>query len=147
MTNIPTSGAGWYPDPTGVNQLRYFDTQWTDHVSDGGVASTSPLATQASWPVAGQPPAAAAKSASYSPAQFATQPTTPRSRKKFGWIVGGGIVVVAAVIAVIVVVNSGSSGSNQTAGSNPAGGGSGLSAAALESTCVADYKAEDFGQI
>jgi uncharacterized protein YxjI len=38
------SNAGWHPDPSGTHELRYFDgTQWTEHVSDRGVASTAPL--------------------------------------------------------------------------------------------------------
>jgi hypothetical protein len=35
---------GWYPDPTGRHASRYFDgRQWSDLVSDGGVASNDPL--------------------------------------------------------------------------------------------------------
>jgi hypothetical protein len=35
---------GWYPDPSGVHELRYFDGQaWTDHVSDSGTASDDAL--------------------------------------------------------------------------------------------------------
>jgi uncharacterized protein (AIM24 family) len=38
------TAAAWHPDPTGHHELRYWDgTQWTEHVSDGGVQSTSPL--------------------------------------------------------------------------------------------------------
>jgi uncharacterized protein YxjI len=29
---------GWYPDPSGAHELRYFDGSWTEHVSDKGVA-------------------------------------------------------------------------------------------------------------
>ena len=36
--------AGWQPDPLGQHEFRYWDgNQWTEHVSNGGVASTSPL--------------------------------------------------------------------------------------------------------
>jgi uncharacterized protein (AIM24 family) len=36
--------AAWHPDPTGRNELRYHDgTNWTEHVSNQGVTSTSPL--------------------------------------------------------------------------------------------------------
>lgn len=35
----------WHPDPTGRHELRYWDgSQWTEHVSDRGVQSVSPLA-------------------------------------------------------------------------------------------------------
>lgn len=52
---------GWYPDPFGAHELRYWDGQtWTDHVSDAGVTSVSPpgFAPPATQPAAtGQPPA------------------------------------------------------------------------------------------
>lgn len=43
----PPSGtalpASWQPDPSGLHELRYWDgSQFTDHVSNGGVASTDP---------------------------------------------------------------------------------------------------------
>ncbi|HEY9556979.1 MAG TPA: DUF2510 domain-containing protein, partial [Acidimicrobiales bacterium] len=38
MTDNP---AGWQADPTGRHEHRYWDgSQWTEHVSNGGVAST-----------------------------------------------------------------------------------------------------------
>ena len=42
------TAAAWHPDPTGRHELRYWDgNQWTDHVSDQGVQSTSPLNAEA----------------------------------------------------------------------------------------------------
>jgi uncharacterized membrane protein YhaH (DUF805 family) len=36
--------AGWYPDPTGRHQVRYWDAaRWTEHVSDNGVAGVDAL--------------------------------------------------------------------------------------------------------
>ncbi|MCW2816374.1 MAG: hypothetical protein JWN84_3829 [Nocardioides sp.] len=36
--------ADWHPDPTGRHELRYWDgSRWTEHVSDRGVQSTSPM--------------------------------------------------------------------------------------------------------
>ncbi|MDI6711619.1 MAG: DUF805 domain-containing protein [Anaerosomatales bacterium] len=36
--------AGWYRDPTGRHQLRYWDSQkWTQHVSDDGLQRTDPM--------------------------------------------------------------------------------------------------------
>lgn len=36
--------AGWYPDPTGRHQMRYWDSRvWTSHVSDAGTTSTDPI--------------------------------------------------------------------------------------------------------
>ncbi|WP_378527867.1 AIM24 family protein [Nocardioides vastitatis] len=38
------TAAAWHPDPTGRHELRYWDgAQWTEHVSDQGVQSVSPL--------------------------------------------------------------------------------------------------------
>jgi hypothetical protein len=35
---------GWYPDPTGRHEWRYFDGQvWTAHVADQGQASLDPI--------------------------------------------------------------------------------------------------------
>jgi hypothetical protein len=35
--------AGWFPDPGGVHDHRYWDgTRWTEHVADGGVAAFDP---------------------------------------------------------------------------------------------------------
>ncbi|HKY58461.1 MAG TPA: AIM24 family protein [Aeromicrobium sp.] len=43
--------AGWQPDPLGQHEFRYWDgNQWTEHVSNGGVASTSPLDAAPSAP-------------------------------------------------------------------------------------------------
>ena len=53
MTETPTSPpAGWYPDPTGQFEQRYWDgATWTEHVVRGGVQSTSPLQPIAAAPV------------------------------------------------------------------------------------------------
>lgn len=45
---------GWFPDPSGRYELRYFGTSWTDHVSSAGVVTTSPLNHPAAD--AGSPP-------------------------------------------------------------------------------------------
>ena len=38
-----TVPAGWYADPSGRYELRYWDgNQWTEHVSRGGQQSTDP---------------------------------------------------------------------------------------------------------
>jgi hypothetical protein len=35
--------AGWFPDPAGRHELRYWDgTSWTDHVRDSDVAGVDP---------------------------------------------------------------------------------------------------------
>lgn len=66
MTEHATSRPGWYSDPSGALQLRYFDgTAWTAHVSNGVVpaepqqavgymAAGQPVAP-GTWPAAGYP--------------------------------------------------------------------------------------------
>ena len=36
--------SGWFPDPSGRHQQRWFDgTTWTGHVADGGARADDPL--------------------------------------------------------------------------------------------------------
>jgi uncharacterized protein YxjI len=43
MTGAPPAPAGWYADPYGRHEARYFDgMQWTEHVSSHGRASVDP---------------------------------------------------------------------------------------------------------
>jgi hypothetical protein len=43
-----SSPAAWHPDPLNRHQQRYWDgTQWTEHVSDNGVASVDPYGATA----------------------------------------------------------------------------------------------------
>src|ERR671931_2356264 len=43
---------GWYPDPTGRHESRYFNGQWTQHVSTRGVNFIDPF-TASPAPAAG----------------------------------------------------------------------------------------------
>ncbi|MET3468293.1 DUF2510 domain-containing protein [Microbacterium sp. 1262] len=62
---VPTAPAGWHPDPSGQQQLRYWDGQrWTDHVSPYPVAEQS-----ASDAAPAAAPAAAPGPASKNPGQ------------------------------------------------------------------------------
>jgi hypothetical protein len=69
----PNAPSGWYPDPTGRHELRYFDGQWTVHVSSRGVNSIE-MSTAAPAPVAGRPvpppPPAAGGYPPFTPAQM-----------------------------------------------------------------------------
>lgn len=35
--------SGWYADPTGRHEYRYWDSTWTDYVADGGVTTVEPV--------------------------------------------------------------------------------------------------------
>jgi hypothetical protein len=42
-TSVPTTPAGWYPDPSGRFEMRYWDgDKWTEHVSRQGQTYTDP---------------------------------------------------------------------------------------------------------
>jgi uncharacterized protein (AIM24 family) len=56
-----TTAGGWHPDPEGRNEYRYWDgATWTEHVSNGGVQSVSPLGAPPAQAQAGQGAAPAA---------------------------------------------------------------------------------------
>lgn len=44
MNSVWHPAAGWYPDPGELHECRWWEgTQWTDTISDGGVAANDPL--------------------------------------------------------------------------------------------------------
>jgi hypothetical protein len=69
--------AGWYPDPSGMHQLRYYNLAWTDHVSDSGVVATSPLGQPASGSQSGPPVPPGGWAVVGQPTQFASGPAGP----------------------------------------------------------------------
>ncbi len=86
--------AGWFRDPTGRNQGRYWDGQsWTASVVNGGVVTSDTFV----------PPAPHEESLAKAPADSATRSgSTPASRRAF-WIAGG----VAAGVAAVVLLGIG----------------------------------------
>jgi vacuolar-type H+-ATPase subunit I/STV1 len=77
--------AGWYPDPTGRFDHRYWDgSAWTDHAARGGVQSQDPVAGGAS---VGPLPAMASPAGLSAPAATASRPT--RSTKVKVLFLGG----------------------------------------------------------
>jgi hypothetical protein len=54
--------AGWYADPTGRHERRYWDgAAWTDHVVNGGTQSVDPVEARATAQAAAARPAGAAQ--------------------------------------------------------------------------------------
>lgn len=87
---------GWYADPAGSTQLRWWDgTQWTDQYRAGG--ATPPGATPAAAAPVGATPTGAA------PVRFVPIATVPHRKASTGQILFG---VLASVMAVVFVVSS-----------------------------------------
>ncbi len=105
------SAAGWYADPQGRHEQRYWDGNgWTDHVSDAGTAGTDPVAappqaTTTTYPAASAtaaPPAAA-------PVGFTTPARSGGPNGKVLALAAAAVVVVLVVV-VLVMKNNGDSG-------------------------------------
>ncbi|AKU65810.1 hypothetical protein ADJ76_08785 [Schaalia meyeri] len=87
---------GWYADPAGSTQLRWWDgTQWTDQYR--AEETTPPGATPAAAAPVGATPTGAA------PVRFVPIATVPHRRASTGQILFG---VLASVMAVVFVVSS-----------------------------------------
>jgi hypothetical protein len=113
----PYPPVGWYPDPTGRHESRYFNGQWSQYVSTRGVNSVDPL-TASPFPAAGAP-VNTLVSAPYLPAApggpmmspyLPSGPTTNQRSPKVKLAIAGGVVVVAVGIALAVSLSGGSNG-------------------------------------
>lgn len=113
----PNPPIGWYPDPTGRHESRYFDAQWTQHVSTRGVVSLDPLAA---WPppvpttpvptVAGTPYVPAAQGEPMMSAYLPSAPSTKRSPNVMRAIAGGVIVLAVGIILAVSLSGGGGGG-------------------------------------
>jgi hypothetical protein len=129
--------AGWYPDPTGRHQNRWFDgDDWTDQVADGQAVGVDPVrggaapATEAATPVdtgatqavpaaAGPPPGAPVAPTTATPVTPApgvggtppfvdyTGPTGSASGGSNKGLLIGGALVIVAVIVGLILVLGG----------------------------------------
>jgi hypothetical protein len=99
------SAPGWYRDPTGSYEFRYWDgSRWTNQVSTGGTAGADPNPLDLS--VATTPPApgsAAPGSQPGAPPQI--QVTQKGGGSSIGSIVGVILGIVAIVILIFVLMN------------------------------------------
>ena len=103
--------AGWYRDPTGQGEARYWNGAfWTDSVSRGGVTIAVPMPPQ----LATTPPVPGTEYVAPAPTQappvtFVTQsappPARPRSSSSSGTIVGLIVGAVLILVAVVVLTN------------------------------------------
>jgi hypothetical protein len=89
-----TDGPGWFPDPHGRHQHRWWDgTAWTDQVADGGVTSTDP-------PVA-------------APGAAPPAPEVAGSKAPVGLLAVLGFVVAAVVVGVVLLLAGGDDGGDE----------------------------------
>lgn len=111
----PNPPVGWYPDPTGRHESRYFDRQWTQHVCTRGVNSIDQLTASSSAPggvnvPAGAPYGPAAPGwpvmSPYSP----SVPSANRRSPKVKLAMAGGVVLVTVGIILAVSLSGGSNG-------------------------------------
>jgi hypothetical protein len=96
-TKMPDTG--WYADPRGRHELRWFDgEQWTDHVADAGVQTTDDPGSAPQRQAAPVVP----------PAPAPPRQPTPQRRGLSGCaiaaIVGGAIAVVGLILVIVLAV-------------------------------------------
>jgi hypothetical protein len=133
--------AGWYPDPTGRHQNRWFDgNDWTDQVADGQVVGIDPV--RGGPPATEATPAAGADATQVTPAATsevpptAATPATPppgapplgeyagpagstsggSSRK--GLLIAAAVVVVVVIVGLVLTLGGGDDGGSEDAGSS-----------------------------
>jgi uncharacterized protein YxjI len=82
-----TFDAGWYADPYGRHEARYYDGgQWTEHVSTGGNQRVDPPSGSVSMPTSSRDPAKIQKDVTKAGAA--------------GWASGGGTILTEPVLVV-----------------------------------------------
>jgi len=107
----PTPNAGWYRDPTGVGDARYWDGQaWTDSVSRQGTTVQIPPepAQRHVPPVPGteyRAGPAAAPAPAPPPTVQITQ-TSPSRRSPVGGIVAAFLGIAVVVLIVVIAIQS-----------------------------------------
>ena len=113
--NMPP--AGWYQDPTGLGDGRYWDGQsWTPSVSRDGLTITAPIDQS----VAQLPPTPGSEFVAPIP-----QTTTPTvsvattNRSPVGAILAVVVAVLVVVLIVVLVNDDDSSNDDPTPGTNP----------------------------
>ena len=112
--------AGWYRDPSGQGDARYWNgQQWTDSVSVGGQTRSAPMdPAQATVP-----PAPGTEYTSPPPQPTAGQNVTVSSSRGGGFSVGAVLAAIAVVVAVIALVvaltRDGNSGDGEPTPTDP----------------------------
>ena len=117
MTN-QASPAGWYPDPTGQGDARYWNgAAWTQSVDRGGVTVNAAIDASQSQ----IPPAPGTQVTPPSPPTTSTPQTvnvSSSNRSPLGAIFAMLAVVLVVVLIVVIVNNNDSSDDTPTPGTN-----------------------------
>ena len=116
MTNGSTP-AGWYQDPTGQGESRYWNgSSWTQSVNRGGATVNVPIDPAQ----AEQPPVPGTQMAApVAPAQPTTVVQQSSSHSALGTIVGV-VVALFAVVVLLAVIGNATSDDSPTPGTDPA---------------------------
>ncbi len=111
---MSTTPAGWYADPTGRSEHRYWDgNRWTEHVSSRGIPTTDPV------DASGTPLDPTGSVSAPTPIPVATQPATTerrglRSVPWWAWALGGAVILL--VVGAVALVTPTDQGREITAG-------------------------------
>lgn len=106
------NAGSWQPDPTHRHELRWWDgNEWSDHVSDHGVAGIDALHPMATWsPPAASPTAPVISASPTGPPPVmptmtiaATPPVAANGRRRSGVIAAGVLAVVGLGIGGVVL--------------------------------------------
>lgn len=117
MTNA-VAPAGWYQDPTGQGDGRYWNgTSWTESVDRGGVTVNVAIdASQASVP----PVAGTEVSIPAAPAAAPATQVVSKKRSPVGAILGGIFVIIAIVVVIALVTYNDDSSNDAPTNTNVA---------------------------
>lgn len=118
MTIDQEHSPGWYPDPSGRHELRYFSGQWTQHVCTRGVNSIDPLAASpapaASTPLSNPVQTPWGPAGQRAPGTLPDAPNAASTRKyspRCKIAIGGGVIAVAVGTTLAIALSGGGSGS------------------------------------
>jgi hypothetical protein len=123
MRTVDPSAPGWYPDPTGRHERRYWSgIRWSRHVDNGGERGDDPIEPDSreqpavrtpapAVPAVPEPPQLAVEQ--FQPSYDRLQPPTPLQRPSRPWIVGvaAALLVMVGIGAVLATQGGGGDGS------------------------------------
>lgn len=127
------SAPGWYPDPTGRHERRYWSgIRWSRHVDNGGERGDDPIEPDSKEHVAVRAPAPPALPdppqvgiQQYQPSYDRVRPPAPVTRSRRPLIVLAGVVAAALIGVGVMLITGGGGGSGDDSDQAGEPGGSG----------------------